>query len=67
MLELQRITTADTALYQFMENLMKQAFPTAEYRDLDELRLYTDTKAHFYNNIIMEENRPITEGMASKS
>ena len=59
MLELQRITTADTALYQFMENLMKQAFPTAEYRDLDELRLYTDTKVHFYNNIIMEENRPI--------
>lgn len=59
MLKLQRITTADTALYQFMENLMKQAFPAAEYRDLDELRLYTDSKTHFYNNIIMEENRPI--------
>ena len=59
MLKLQRITTADTALYQFMENLMKQAFPTAEYRDLDELRLYTDSKPHFYNNIIMEENHPI--------
>lgn len=59
MLKLQRITTADTALYSFMENLMKQAFPTAEYRDLDELRLYTDTKPHFYNNIVMEGDRPI--------
>ena len=59
MLELQRITTADVDLYNFMEGLMKQAFPSAEYRDLNELRLYTDTKPHFYNNIIMEENRPI--------
>ena len=59
MLRLQRITTADTALYNFMENLMKQAFPPAEYRELDELRLYTDTKPHFYNNIILEEDRPI--------
>ena len=59
MLKLHRITTADTALYHFMENLMKQAFPPAEYRDLDELRLYTDTKSYFYNNIILEEDCPI--------
>ena len=59
MLKLHRITTADTALYHFKENLMKQAFPPAEYRDFDELRLYTDTKSYFYNYIILEEDCPI--------
>ena len=52
MIRLQRITTADTDLYSYMEKLMTQSFPSEEYRELEELRKYTDTKTHFYNNII---------------
>lgn len=44
MIRLQRITTADTDLYSYMEKLMTQSFPSEEYRELEELRKYTDTK-----------------------
>ena len=44
MIKLQRITTADTDLYSYMEELMIQSFPSKEYRELEELRKYTDTK-----------------------
>ncbi|MZS62505.1 GNAT family N-acetyltransferase, partial [Bifidobacterium pseudocatenulatum] len=56
MIRLQRITTADTDLYSYMEKLMTQSFPSEEYRELEELRKYTDTKTHFYNNIIFHNN-----------
>ncbi len=59
MIKLQRITTADTALYTFMERLMETSFPPEEYRDLQELRTYTDNKNHFYNNIISEDEIPV--------
>ena len=52
MIRLQRITTADTDLYSYMEKLMTQSFPSEEYRELEELRKYTDNQTHFYNNII---------------
>ena len=55
MIRLQRITTADTDLYSYMEKLMTQSFPSEEYRELEELRKYTDTKTHFYNR--SEERR----------
>lgn len=57
MIKLQRITTADTALYDYMEQLMTSSFPSEEYRSLEELRTYTDTKANFYNNIIFQTIR----------
>lgn len=38
MIRLQRITTADTDLYSYMEKLMTQSFPSEEYRELEELR-----------------------------
>lgn len=59
MIQFQRITTADTALYNFMEQLMTTAFPPEEYRDLQELRHYTDTKTAFYNNIILQDGEAV--------
>lgn len=59
MLKLQRITTADADLYSYMESLMMQSFPPEEYRELEELRQYTDTKAHFHNNVIFYNNVPV--------
>ena len=41
MIRLQRITTADTDLYSYMEKLMTQSFPSEEYRELEEF-------GHFY-------------------
>ena len=40
MIKLKRITTADTALYDYMEQLMISSFPSEEYRELEELRKY---------------------------
>ena len=63
MIRLQRITTADTDLYSYMEKLMTQSFPSEEYRELEELRKYTDTKTHFYNNIIFHNNTPVVSSL----
>ena len=52
MIRLQRISTADGFLYEYMEQLITAAFPPEEHRPLEELRLYTDSRPHFYNNII---------------
>lgn len=59
MIRLQQITTSDKALYTYMEELMKRSFPPDEYRDLNELRDFTDNRTHFFNNIIMENENPI--------
>ena len=59
MIKLQRITTADTDLYSYMEELIIQSFPSEEYRELEELRKYTDTKTHFYNNIIFQDRKSV--------
>lgn len=59
MLKLQRIHTADKELYNFMEELMKLSFPPEEYRDLEQLREYADTKDNFYCNVILEDNTPV--------
>ena len=39
MIRLQRISTADGFLYEYMEQLITAAFPPEEYRPLEELRL----------------------------
>ena len=59
MITLQRITTADGKLYAFLEGLMTRSFPSDEYRDLDELRDFTDHRPHFYNNVVLNDGTPI--------
>lgn len=59
MIQFKPIKTTDRELYQFMESLIQTAFPKDEYRELDVLRNYTDTKPNFYNNIIVEGDQPI--------
>lgn len=59
MIRLKRINTADESLYEYMERLITTAFPPEEYRQLEELRLYTDNKTHFYNNIIFNHDTPV--------
>ena len=56
MLRLQRIHTADKALYDFMENLLVASFPAEEYRDLDQLRQYADSRETFRCNVILDED-----------
>lgn len=52
MMTFQRITTANVTLYNYMEELLVSSFPKEEYRDLEELRRYTDSKEKFHNNVI---------------
>lgn len=59
MLRLQRITTSDTELYNYVEKLLVASFPDNEYRPLKQWREYTDGKKHFYNNVIFNDNTPI--------
>lgn len=59
MIGFQRITTRETELYSYMEQLITQSFPPEEYRELKELRAYTDNKPEFYNNIIFHDDIPV--------
>ena len=59
MIEFKTISTSDIEEYQFMESLLQTAFPKEEYRDLNDLKKYTDDIEIFYNNIILEDNKPI--------
>lgn len=59
MIKFQRISTQNQELYQFMEDLMVYSFPKEEYRDLSELKEFTDHRSNFHCNIIWEEEKPI--------
>ncbi len=59
MLSLLPITTAETALYHYMEELLVSSFPSDEYRNLEELRIYTDRQPNFHNNAILNDGSPI--------
>ncbi len=59
MIKLQPIKTADKELYTYMENLLKDSFPKEEYRDLNDLRSYTDNNPMFVNNIILDDEIPV--------
>lgn len=59
MIKLQRISTQDQDLYKFMEDLMVYSFPVEEYRDLKELKNFTDQRKNFYCNIIWQDEKPI--------
>lgn len=54
MIKLQPISTSDLQHYKFMEELLVDAFPPEEYRQLEELREYTDRTGNFHNNIIFD-------------
>lgn len=58
-MEIKRIKTTDTELYDYMENLLISSFPEDEYRELGELKEYTDHKPIFFNNIIFNEDKPV--------
>lgn len=53
------IKSTDVDLYNFFVRLLVSSFPVEEYRDLEELKRYTDTLPHFYNNIVLEDNVPV--------
>ena len=57
MITLQRITTSDRELYAFLEELMTRSFPADEYRDLNELRDFTDHRTHLSLIHISEPTR----------
>ena len=59
MIKFQRITTTAAALYKYLEQLMTASFPSEEYRQLEELSNYTDSKPHFYSNIYIHQKTPV--------
>lgn len=59
MIRLQPISTSDVQHYQFMEDLLIAAFPPEEYRELKDLREYTNRIGNFHNNIIFDDNTPV--------
>lgn len=59
MIRLQRITTADHTLYNYMEQLLVKSFPAEEYRPLKDLRQYSDSKKLFHNHAILHNEIPI--------
>ena len=59
MIKFQPISTSDVQHYRFMEELLTDTFPAEEYRELADLREYTDRTGNFHNNIIFEDNMPI--------
>ena len=58
MIRLQPISTSDLQHYKFMEELLIDAFPP-EYRQLEQLREYTDRTGNFHNNIIFDDDLPV--------
>lgn len=59
MIRLQPIYTSDIQHYKFMEELLINSFPPEEYRQLEELREFTDRTGNFHNNIIFNDELPI--------
>lgn len=59
MIKFQPISTSDVQHYKFMEELLTVAFPPEEYRELENLREYTDRIGHFQNNIIFDDDTPV--------
>lgn len=59
MIEFRKVRTQNEAEYAFVEELMHTAFPPEERRDDPQQREYSDHNPLFYNNIILEEDKPI--------
>ena len=54
MIRLQPISTSDLQHYKFIEELLLDSFPPEEYRQLEQLRDFTDRTGKFNNNIIFD-------------
>lgn len=59
MIKLQPISTSDLTHYKFMEELLVASFPPEEYRQLEDLREFTDRTGNFHNHIIFDDDLPI--------
>ena len=59
MLTLHRLKDADDCLFAFAEKLLTLSFPPEEYRPIVEWRHCTSSENRFYNQVIMEEEKPI--------
>lgn len=59
MISLQPVTTADAALYKYVEQLLVASFPEAERRPLDDWRAYTDHEPRFHNNAVLDDGQPV--------
>ena len=62
MIKLQPISTSDLQHYKFMEELLVDAFPPEEYRQLEELREYTDRTGNFHNCLLYTSPSPRDRG-----
>lgn len=59
MIELKRITTSHTELYQYVEELLTTSFPLEEYRPLKQWQKFTDSNELFQNNVILDGSKPV--------
>ena len=55
-IHIHRIQDAATNEYRSMEQLLTSAFPEEEYRDLTEMREFTNGKQKFHNNLIYDDD-----------
>ena len=58
-LTLRPVTTADTPIYNYVEELLVASFPSEEYRPLDELRRLTDEEPRFCVRVALEGDAPV--------
>lgn len=59
MIRIERIINWKHPHYTYGENVLKDSFPTNEYRNLDELREYINNNNQFHFNLILDDNTPI--------
>lgn len=59
MIEIKEISTSDKKYYDYMEKLLIASFPPEEYRDLAELRNFTDNRSNFHNNVVFYDDVPV--------
>ncbi len=59
MLRLHRLRASDTPACRFMEQVLTEAFPVEEYRELSELRELTGNRDIFYNNLVLDGATPV--------
>ena len=59
MISLRSIRSSDNESYQYMEDLLTNSFPVDEYRELSELKTYTDSVSHFFNTIVQYDEQSV--------
>lgn len=59
MIRIERIINWRDPHYKYGELVLRESFPTNEYRDLTELRKYVNSNNLFHFNLILDDNTPI--------